>query len=50
MNVCMKIFIAIMIMMIILVIVGKVFKNDAWFFLVIILDFAVDILDDLFSE
>jgi len=50
MNVYMKIFIAIMIMIAVLAIVGKIFKDDTWFFLVIAIAFIEDILDALFSE
>jgi len=48
MNVYMKIFIAIMIIIAVLAIVGKIFKEDTWFFLVIAINFIGDILDDLF--
>jgi hypothetical protein len=44
----MKIFIAIMIMIAVLAIVGKIFKDDTWFFLVMLINIIGDILDDLF--
>jgi hypothetical protein len=50
MNAYMKVFIAIMIMIAVLAIVGKIFKDDTWFFLVIAIAFIEDILDALFSE